>query len=115
MTYVEIIDAEGNAVFGKFYDSQEEAKDVYKMFCEIDLKIKVIMMDGTTVIKMQDKRGCATVDDILDELIDDEYVILCNKDGNPYITGRARELQISLHSYVLDRKAIKVGRKIKIF
>lgn len=115
MAYVEIIDDEGNAVFGRFYDSQVEAKDAYNMLSEIDLKIKVIMMDGITMIEMSDKRGCATVDEILDELEANECVILCNKDGNPYITGRARELQISLHSYVLDRKAIKVGREIKIF
>lgn len=115
MTYVEIIDAEGNTVFGKCYDSQEEAKDDYNMLCEIDLKIKVIMMDGTTMIEMSDRRGCATVDEILDELEANECVILCNKEGTPYITGRASELQICLHSYVLDRKAIKVGRKIKIF
>lgn len=115
MAYVEMIDGEGNCVFGKGFDSQEDAKVAYDMIRTIDLKVKIRMVDGTTVIEMTDKRGCATVDEILDELEADDYVILCDKDGNPYISGDARKLQISLYSYVLDRKAIKVGRKIKIF
>lgn len=115
MAYVEIIDGDGNVVFCEGFDCVVDAKEVYNIIKRIDLKVKIRMVDGTTVIEMTDKRGCATVDEILDELEADDYVILCDKDGNPYISGDARKLQISLYSYVLDRKAIKVGRKIKIF
>ena len=115
MAYVEIIDGDGNVVFCEGFDCVVDAKEFYDIIKRIDLKIKVRMVDDGTVIKMQDKRGCATVDDILDELIDNEYVILCDKDGNPYISGQVIELQTNLYSYVLDRKAVMVGRKIKIY
>ena len=115
MAYVEIIDGDGNVVFCEGFDCVVDAKEVYDIIKRIDLKIKVRMVDDGTVIKMQDKRGCATVDDILDELIDNEYVILCDKDGNSYISGQVIELQTNLYSYVLDRKAVMVGRKIKIY
>lgn len=115
MAYVEMIDGEGNCVFDKDFDSLEDAKVAYNMIRRIDLKVKIRMVDDGTVIKMQDKRGCATVDEILDESEADDCVILCDKDGNSYICGDARKLQLSLYSYVLDRKAVKVGRKIKIY
>jgi hypothetical protein len=43
------------------------------------------------------------------------YVEIIDGDGNPYISGQVIELQTNLYSYVLDRKAVMVGRKIKIY
>lgn len=115
MSFVEIIDVKGQIVFGRAFDSLEEAKDCYNMLTQIDLKLKVRLVDDHRLIKMDDNRECASVDEILSELEDDEYVILCDKEGTPYISGNARELQLNLYSRVLDRKAVKTRRKIKIF
>lgn len=114
MVNMQVINDIGKTVLNKTFDTYYDAKDVYDIIENCSVKVKAVIYVDNKMVEMYDARGCATVDEILNELAVDDFVILCDKYGEPYISGSVLELRPKLYLYVLLRKAVKIGSKIKI-